>query len=152
MITELTQKYLNGETTAAEELQLLQLLEDTPCPTAEQKALKVMLKSSPINDATAWLKEDESRLYDVILQDRKEVSSPHHIWPWIGVAAMIVIALGIGFSMAIDRHKDAVAFVYGKEVKDKSEVLGMMESTMESFMASAESEQVEQQLNEFFGK
>lgn len=152
MITELTQKYLNGETTAAEELQLLQLLEDEPRPTAEQKALALMLTASPVDRDATWMEEDESRLYDAILQDRKEVSSPHHIWPWIGVAATIVIALGIGFSMAIDRHKDAVAFVYGKEIKDKSEVLGMMESTMESFMASAESEQVEQQLNEFFGK
>ena len=39
MITELTHKYLNGETTAAEERQLLQLLKDEPRPTAEQKAL-----------------------------------------------------------------------------------------------------------------
>jgi hypothetical protein len=65
---------------------------------------------------------------------------------------MIVIAFGLGISLSGDRQKDAVAYVYGREVKNQSEVLDMMESTMADFMASAESDQVELQLNEFFGK
>lgn len=152
MITELTHKYLNGETTAAEERQLLQLLKDEPRPTAEQKALVLMLKASPVARDTTWMEEDESTLYDAILQDRLTASSHHRIWPWISIAAMIVIAFGVGVSLSGDRQKDAVAYVYGREVNNKSEVLDMMESTMADFMASAESDQVELQLNEFFGR
>ena len=152
MITELTHKYLNGETTADEERQLLQLLEDETCPTAEQKALVLMLKASPVARDATWMEEDESTLYDAILQDRHNASSHHRIWPWISIAAMIVIAFGVGVSLSGDRQKDAVAYVYGREVNNKSEVLDMMESTMADFMASAESDQVELQLNEFFGK
>ena len=83
MITELTHKYLNGETTAAEERQLLQLLKDEPRPTAEQKALALMLKASPVDRDATWMEEDESALYDAILQDRRNVASRHRIWPWI---------------------------------------------------------------------
>lgn len=152
MITKLTHRYLNGETTAAEEHQLLQLLEETPCPTVEQKALMAMLKASPVEVDTAWLEEDESNLYDAILQDRKSISAHRRFWPWISIAAVLVIVLGIGFSLSGDRHGDTIAYVYGQEVKDKNEVLSMMESTMESFMAGPESDHVEEQLTEFFGK
>ncbi|MBO4641885.1 MAG: hypothetical protein J5661_03360 [Bacteroidaceae bacterium] len=152
MITKLTHRYLNGETTAAEEHQLLQLLEETPSPTVEQKALMAMLKASPIEVDTAWLEEDESNLYDAILQKRKDIPAHHRFWPWISIAAVLVIVLGIGFSLSGDKHRDAIAYVYGQEVKDENEVLSMMESTMESFMAGPESDHVEEQLTEFFGK
>ena len=111
-----------------------------------------MLKASPVDRDATWMEEDESALYDAILQDRRNVASRHRIWPWISIAAMIVIAFGLGISLSGERQKDAVAYVYGREVKNQSEVLDMMESTMADFMASAESDHVELQLNEFFGK
>lgn len=151
MITELTHKYLNGETTANEERQLLQLLEDETCPTAEQKALVLMLKASPVARDTTWMEEDESTLYDAILQDRRNAASRHRIWPWISIAAMIVIAFGLGISLSGDRQKDAVAYVYGQEVTDEREVVAMMEGTMQGLLTAASENEVENQLSDIFG-
>ena len=106
---------------------MLQLLKDEPRPTAEQKALALMLTASPVDRDATWMEEDESALYDAILQDRRNAASRHRIWPWISIAAMIVIAFGLGISLSGDRQKDAVAYVYGREVKNQSEVLDMME-------------------------
>jgi len=152
MIKELTNKYLSGTTSADEERELLRMLEAIPNPSAEEKALAAMLKVSPITSSSAWMEEDESPLYDAMIRDRKGVSPLHRILPWIGIAAVMVIVLGTAFSLNRDRHQEAVAYVYGREVKDESEVLGMMESTMETFMEEAESDKVEAQLTEIFGK
>ena len=152
MTSQLTDKYLRGETSPAEERQLLSLLEAEARPTAADLALKAMLKAAPPQAQSDWLLEDESALYDQLLQEREPAPLRRRLWPWVGIAAVAVVALGIALSWNTSKSEDAIAYVYGREVKDQSEVLAMMESTMQGLMSGEESGRVEDQLNEIFGK
>ena len=67
MKTRLKDKYLRGETSPREEQQLLSLLEAEVQPTADDLALKAMLKAAPPQAESDWLTEDESALYDQLL-------------------------------------------------------------------------------------
>ena len=156
MKTLLIEKYLRGETSTPEEQQLLGLLEAEAQPTADDLALKAMLKAAPPQAQSGWLTEDESALYDQLLLERQPARRTIPLWAraGIGIAAVAVLAIGLTLALAQpDREpQEAVAYVYGREVKDQREVLALMESTMQGLMGGEESGRVEDQLNEIFGK
>ena len=151
MKTLLIEKYLRGETSTPEEQQLLALLEAEAQPTADDLALKAMLKAAPPQAQSSWLTEDESALYDQLLMERQPARPTR---AGIGIAAVAVLAIGLTLALSRpDRESaEAVAYVYGREVKDQREVLALMESTMQGLMGGEESGRVEDQLNEIFGK
>lgn len=158
MKTLLIEKYLRGETSTPEEQQLLGLLEAEAQPTADDLALKAMLKAAPPQAESDWLTEDESALYDQLLLERQAERRTRPLWTrvGIGIAAVAVLAIGLTLALALSRpdreSAEAVAYVYGREVKDQREVLALMESTMQGLMGGEESGRVEDQLNEIFGK
>lgn len=156
MKTLLIEKYLRGETSTPEEQQLLGLLEAEVRPTADDLALKAMLKAAPPTAESDWLTEDESALYDQLLLERQPARLTRQLWARAGIGIAAVAVLGIGLTLALSRpdreSAEAVAYVYGREVKDQREVLALMESTMQGLMGGEESGRVEDQLNEIFGK
>ena len=156
MKTLLIEKYLRGETSTPEEQQLLALLEAEAQPTADDLALKAMLKAAPPQAQSSWLTEDESALYDQLLMERQPARRTIPLWARAGIGIAAVAVLAIGLTLALSRpdreSAEAVAYVYGREVKDQREVLALMESTMQGLMGGEESGRVEDQLNEIFGK
>lgn len=156
MKTLLIEKYLRGETSTLEEQQLLGLLEAEAQPTADDLALKSMLKAAPPTAESDWLTEDESALYDQLLMERQPARPTRQLWARAGIGIAAVAVLVIGLTLALSRpdreSAEAVAYVYGREVKDQREVLALMESTMQGLMGGEESGRVEDQLNEIFGK
>lgn len=156
MKTLLIEKYLRGETSTPEEQQLLGLLEAEAQPTADDLALKAMLKAAPPQAQSGWLTEDESALYDQLLLERQPARRTIPLWARAGIGIAAVAVLAIGLTLALSRPdrepQEAVAYVYGREVKDQREVLALMESTMQGLMGGEESGRVEDQLNEIFGK
>ena len=148
---ELTEKYLNGQTSTEEEQRLRERLESQASLTAEQHALLTILKAAPIKAEEWWLQEDESDLYDRLLAERQSVVS-RHPWSWMGIAAAMVIALGIGLALNKENENaGAVAYIYGKRVTNQTEVLGMMEDTMQGLLANSSADKAEQQLADIFG-
>ena len=91
-IEQLINKYLDGETSPAEECQLARELQRTDIPR-EWQAVRLMLGELTLGEAE----------YDAIMTRRsnKSVTAPKHIrlWPWFGaVAAGILLLLVLRFS------------------------------------------------------
>lgn len=157
MKTALTEKYLKGETSPREERQLLGLLEAEAQPTADDLALKAMLKAAPPQAEADWLTEDESALYDQLLAERAERADRRRRPLWasagMGIAAVAVLAVGLAFGLMRSGQKplEAVAYVYGQEVTDEKEVVALMEGMMEGLMTATAENEVETQLGDIFG-
>ena len=155
MKTLLIEKYLRGETSTPEEQQLLGLLEAEAQPTADDLALKAMLKAAPPQAQSGWLTEDESALYDQLLLERQPARRTIPLWAraGIGIAAVAVLAIGLTFSLFRSNREplEAVAYIYGQEVTDEKEVVAMMEGTMQGLLTAASENEVESQLSDIFG-
>ena len=155
MKTLLIEKYLRGETSPLEEQQLLGLLEAEAQPTADDLALKAMLKAAPPTTESDWLTEDESALYDQLLLEHQAGRRTRPLWAsvGIGIAAVVVLAIGLTFSLFRSNREplEAVAYIYGQEVTDEKEVVAMMEGTMQGLMTAASENEVENQLSDIFG-
>ena len=155
MKTRLKDKYLRGETSPREEQQLLGLLEAEMQPTADDLALKAMLKAAPPQAKSDWLTEDESALYDQLLLERQAERRIRPLWTrvGIGIAAVAVLAIGLTFSLFRSSREplEAVAYVYGQEVTDEKEVVALMEGTMQGLLTAASENEVESQLSDIFG-
>lgn len=155
MKTLLIEKYLRGETSTLEEQQLLGLLEAEAQPTADDLALKAMLKAAPPTTESDWLTEDESALYDQLLLEHQPACRTRPLWTsvGIGIAAVAVLAIGLTFSLFRSNREplEAVAYIYGQEVTDEKEVVAMMEGTMQGLMTAASENEVENQLSDIFG-
>ncbi len=155
MKTILKDKYLRGETSPQEEQQLLSLLEAEMKPTADDLALKAMLKAAPPQAESDWLTEDESALYDQLLLEHQAGRHTRPLWArvGIGIAAVAVLAIGLTFSLFRTNRdsQEAVAYVYGQEVTDEREVVAMMEGTMQGLLTAASENEVENQLSDIFG-
>ena len=155
MKTILKDKYLRGETSPQEEQKLLSLLEAEVQPTADDLAMRTMLKAAPPQADIDWLTEDESALYDQLLQAHQAGRHTRPLWArvGIGIAAVAVLAIGLTFSLFRSSREplEAVAYVYGQEVTDEREVVAMMEGTMQGLLTAASENEVESQLSDIFG-
>ncbi len=155
MKTILKDKYLRGETSPQEEQQLLSMLEAEVQPTADDLALRTMLKAAPPQADIDWLTEDESALYDQLLLKHQAGRRTRPLWAsvGIGIAAVVVLAISLTFSLFRTNRdsQEVVAYVYGQEVTDEREVVAMMEGTMQGLLTAASENEVENQLSDIFG-
>ena len=102
-IEQLINKYLDGETSPAEECQLARELQRTDIPR-EWRVVRLMLGELTLGEAE----------YDAIMTRRsnKSVTAPKHIrlWPWFGaVAAGILLLLVFRFGQEPVEEKPVVA-------------------------------------------
>lgn len=144
---ELIEKYLNGESTADEQRQLRQALEQVPQRDGEQEALLMMLQAQPATGDVHWLTEDESETYEHILGLRKRKAWKR--WSMAAAIAGIVLATA-GLHLQHDRTDNLVAYVYGERITDDKEVLSMVENTMQDMMSRSTDDEIENQLNDIF--
>lgn len=144
---ELIEKYLNGESTADEERQLRQALEQVPQRDGEQEALLMMLQAQPATGDVHWLTEDETETYEHILGLRKQKTWKR--WSMAAAIAGIVFATA-GLHLQHDRTDSLVAYVYGERITDDKEVLSMVENTMQDLMSRSTDDEIENQLNDIF--
>lgn len=141
----LIDKYLNGETSLAEERELLHLLQTMPTDslTKEERAVKMMLSYTKTSIETIQSKDDDiftsdmEEEYDRIINSRKR----RIWWKYIGIAASVALVVTIGtiglWSNTVLTDDLAVAYVYGKETTDEELVMSIMENTMNEMLSSS---------------
>lgn len=141
----LIDKYLNGETSLAEERELLHLLQTMPTDsqTKEEHAVKMMLSYTKTSIETIQSKDDDiftsdmEEEYDRIVNRRKR----RIWWKYIGIAASVALVVTIGtiglWSNTVLTDNLAVAYVYGKETTDEELVMSIMENTMNEMLSSS---------------
>lgn len=150
MTKTLIDKYLNGETSLAEEHELLHLLQAKPYAslTSEERAILMMLSShkasikstnpvsiEPISTEEDIFTADYEEEYDRIVNSRKRQQR----WKYAKIAAAvallaIVSTVGIFHNTRTDENL-AVAYVYGTETTDEELVMSMMHNTMSEMLS-----------------
>ena len=147
-MNKLIDKYLSGTSTREEEQALRRMLSDAASLTPGQRAVQAMLQTEPMQAEEQWLTEDSSSEYDRLVAARRTKLRP--LWRWVSVAAVVCVAVGIGFALSRPREEAscAVACIYGQETTDEALVLGMMENTMQSVLACSSTESLEGQLTD----
>ena len=145
-MNNLIDKYLSGTSTREEEQALRRMLDGSTSLTPGQRAVQAMLQAEPMQALPQWLTEDASATYDRIVERRHHAS----LWRWTSVAAVVCLAVGIGFALSRPRDEAncAVATIYGQETTDEALVLGMMENTMQSVLACSTTDHIEGQLTD----
>lgn len=157
----LIDKYLNGETSLAEEQELLHLLQTAPPTTLsdDERTILTMLshqeisinsvssiKSTPSNNDDIFT-EDFTEEYDRIVANRKR-----RIWlKYTKIAAAVALIAIVGTVGIVRSTKSteniAVAYVYGTETTDEELVMAMMQNTMSEMMSCSTTDE---KLHELF--
>lgn len=147
-MNNLIDKYLSGTSTREEEQALRHMLDDAASLTPGERAVQAMLQAEPMQALPQWLAEDDSSEYDRLVAARRSRLRP--LWRWASVAAVVCLAVGIGFALSRPREAAncAVATIYGQETTDEALVLGMMENTMQSVLACSTTDHIEGQLTD----
>ncbi len=147
-MNNLIDKYLSGTSTREEEQALRRMLDGATSLTSGQRAVQAMLQAEPMQALPQWLAEDDSSEYDRLVAARRSRLRP--LWRWASVAAVVCLAVGIGFALSRPREAAncAVATIYGQETTDEALVLGMMENTMQSVLACSTTDHIEGQLTD----
>ena len=147
-MNNLIDKYLSGTSTREEEQALRHMLDDAASLTPGERAVQAMLQAEPMQALPQWLTEDDSSEYDRQVAARRSRLRP--LWRWASVAAVVCVAVGIGFALSRSRDEAncAVATIYGQETTDEALVLGMMENTMQSVLACSTTDHIEGQLTD----
>ena len=147
-MNKLIDKYLSGTSTREEEQALRRMLDGATSLTSGQRAVQAMLQAEPMQALPQWLTEDASSEYDRLVTARRSRLRP--LWRWASVAAVVCVAVGIGFALSRSRDEAncAVATIYGQETTDEALVLGMMENTMQSVLACSTTDHIEGQLTD----
>ena len=147
-MNKLIDKYLSGTSTREEEQTLRRMLSAVASLTPGQRAVQAMLQAEPMQALPQWLTEDDSSEYDRLVAARRSRLRP--LWRWASVAAVVCLAVGIGFALSRPRDESncAVATIYGQETTDEALVLGMMENTMQSVLACSTTDHIEGQLTD----
>ena len=147
-MNNLIDKYLSGTSTREEEQALRRMLDGATSLTSGQRAVQAMLQAEPMQALPQWLTEDASSEYDRLVAARRSRLRP--LWRWASVAAVVCVAVGIGFALSRSRDEAncAVATIYGQETTDEALVLGMMENTMQSVLACSTTDHIEGQLTD----
>ena len=147
-MNNLIDKYLSGTSTREEEQALRRMLDGATSLTSGQRAVQAMLQAEPMQALPQWLAEDDSSEYDRLVAARRSRLRP--LWRWASVAAVVCVAVGIGFALSRSRDEAncAVATIYGQETTDEALVLGMMENTMQSVLACSTTDHIEGQLTD----
>lgn len=147
-MNNLIDKYLSGTSTREEEQALRRMLDGATSLTSGQRAVQAMLQAVPMQALPQWLTEDDSSEYDRLVAARRSRLRP--LWRWASVAAVVCLAVGIGFALSRSRDEAncAVATIYGQETTDEALVLGMMENTMQSVLACSTTDHIEGQLTD----
>ncbi len=147
-MNNLIDKYLSGTSTREEEQALRRMLDGATSLTSGQRAVQAMLQAVPMQALPQWLTEDDSSEYDRLVAARRSRLRP--LWRWASVAAVVCVAVGIGFALSRSRDEAncAVATIYGQETTDEALVLGMMENTMQSVLACSTTDHIEGQLTD----
>ena len=147
-MNNLIDKYLSGTSTREEEQALRRMLDGATSLTSGQRAVQAMLQAVPMQALPQWLTEDDSSEYDRLVAARRSRLRP--LWRWASVAAVVCVAVGIGFALSRSRDEAncAVATIYGQETTDEALVLGMMENTMQSVLACSPTDHIEGQLTD----
>ena len=147
-MNNLIDKYLSGTSTREEEQALRRMLDGATSLTSGQRAVQAMLQAEPMQALPQWLIEDDSSEYDRLVAARRSRLRP--LWRWASVAAVVCVAVGIGFALSRSRDEAncAVATIYGQETTDEVLVLSMMENTMQSVLACSTTDHIEGQLTD----
>ena len=147
-MNNLIDKYLSGTSTREEEQALRRMLDGATSLTSGERAVQAMLQAVPMPALPQWLTEDYSSEYDRLVAARRSRLRP--LWRWASVAAVVCLAVGIGFALSRSRDEAncAVATIYGQETTDEALVLGMMENTMQSVLACSTTDHIEGQLTD----
>lgn len=147
-MNNLIDKYLSGTSTREEEQALRRMLDGATSLTSGQRAVQAMLQAELMQALPQWLTEDYSSEYDRLVAARRSRLRP--LWRWASVAAVVCLAVGIGFALSrpLDEANCAVATIYGQETTDEALVLGMMENTMQSVLACSTTDHIEGQLTD----
>ena len=147
-MNNLIDKYLSGTSTREEEQALRRMLDGATSLTSGQRAVQAMLQAEPMKTLPQWLTEDDSSEYDRLVAARRSRLRP--LWRWASVAAVVCVAVGIGFALSRSRDEAncAVATIYGQETTDEALVIGMMENTMQSVLACSTTDHIEGQLTD----
>ena len=147
-MNNLIDKYLSGTSTREEEQALRRMLDGATSLTSGQRAVQAMLQAVPMQALPQWLTEDDSSEYDRLVAARRSRLRP--LWRWASVAAVVCVAVGIGFALSRSRDEAncAAATIYGQETTDEALVLGMMENTMQSVLACSTTDHIEGQLTD----
>ena len=147
-MNNLIDKYLSGTSTREEEQALRRMLDGATSLTPGQRAVQAMLQAEPMQALPQWLTEDASSEYDRLVAARRSRLRP--LWRWASVAAVVCVAVGIGFALSRSRDEAncAVATIYGQETTDEVLVLSMMENTMQSVLACSTTDHIEGQLTD----
>ena len=147
-MNNLIDKYLSGTSTREEEQALRRMLDDAASLTPGERAVQAMLQAELMQALPQWLTEDASSEYDRLVAARRSRLRP--LWRWASVAAVVCLAVGIGFALSRPREAAncAVATIYGQETTDEALVLGMMENTMQSVLACSTTDHIEGQLTD----
>ena len=147
-MNNLIDKYLSGTSTREEEQALRRMLDGATSLTSGQRAVQAMLQAELMQALPQWLTEDASSEYDRLVAARRSRLRP--LWRWASVAAVVCLAVGIGFALSRSRDEAncAVATIYGQETTDEALVLGMMENTMQSVLACSTTDHIEGQLTD----
>ena len=99
-INDLIQRYLDGTTSPQEERLLAEMIDSCPDATADQRALADMLRCHTTHsedEMEQWLTEDETAVYDNIMNHRRH----RNILRWAAAAVAVAVVslslwLGIG--------------------------------------------------------
>ena len=147
-MNNLIDKYLSGTSTREEEQALRRMLDDAASLTPGERAVQAMLQAELMQALPQWLTEDASSEYDRLVAARRSRLRP--LWRWASVAAVVCLAVGIGFALSRPREAAncAVATIYGQETTDEALVLGMMENTMQGGLACSTTDHIEGQLTD----
>lgn len=146
----LIQRYLEGETTREEELQLALEVSRDDAPE-DWRLIAEMLSTLTVDEA----------LYDEEMRRRNEaqtvVLKPKHTirksLKWVWTAAACLVATAITVPLVWNHHSapDMVAYVYGEKITEQDAVLEIMASTMEDVFSNAPTDPVAE-LEGFFGE
>lgn len=115
-INHLIQRYLDGTTSLQEERLLAEMIDCCPDATAEQRALAEMLRCPTVHseeDMQQWLTEDETAVYDNIMNHRRH----RNILRW-AAAAVVVSVVSLTLWLGI-----------GSKGSDKEQPMTVMETT-----------------------
>ena len=162
---KLAKKYWDGQTTPQEEHTLLLQLKDKPSLTPDEEALLTLLEdvAPTLAVRTEWLEEDESALFDAMMQQREPHQTstpllpspslthrhtpPKKIWRTHLLRASLAAAMLCGAIwlvrlavLSVPDTSQAVTYIYGNRVEDEQMALDMMEHTMGEFFAENEVE------------
>ncbi|MBR1464450.1 MAG: hypothetical protein IJ604_13885 [Prevotella sp.] len=144
-IRTLTERFLEGETTLAEERELYEYYRRDDLPD-DLLALRPMFMGL---DAVSLQDEENGETAALPQPEHRQMKPRWNRWLLVAASLLVLLVMG-GALLWNDQQNECVAYIYGKKCTDQKVVLQELQRTI-SDVTNGDEWVVENQLNDLFG-